>query len=112
MHAKSFGRGANHPSFFLRKFFSKLTVPRFQRLYEEHPHILQLMIQRAEQRGVKSRFNLDDLRQTFGHGLGPEGSREGFLNARMFYRAISELSVELIMEESKCSQVLNHLISI
>ncbi len=48
MHVKSFGRGANHPSFFLRKFFNKLTVPRFQKLYEDHPHILQRMIERAE----------------------------------------------------------------
>jgi hypothetical protein len=30
----------------------------------------------------------------------------------MFFRAISEQSLEMIMEGSKCSQVLNHLISI
>jgi hypothetical protein len=89
-HARNFGRGANHPSFFLRKFFSKLPVERYQRIYADFPEILQRVLEKGERmKSAKNRFNLDDLDLTFGSGVGPESARECYLNARMFYKAIS-----------------------
>lgn len=56
---------------------------------------------------------MDDLSATFGdRSQENEDRMETYLNAKMFYKMISEMSLDLIMEESKCSQVLNHLISI
>jgi hypothetical protein len=36
-HIMNFGRGANHPSFFLRKFFSKLSDEKYKTVYNDHP---------------------------------------------------------------------------
>lgn len=47
VHKKKFGRGANHPSFFLRKFFSKIENERFQKVYEDHPEILSKMMKKS-----------------------------------------------------------------
>lgn len=90
VHKRNFGRGANHPSFFLRKFFSKLPVERYQQVYADFPNILQRVLENGDQtRGRKTRFNLDDLNRTFGMGEGADSARECYLNARMFYKVIS-----------------------
>jgi hypothetical protein len=112
-HKRNFGRGANHPSFFLRKFFSKLTCEKYQKIYEDYPHLYDRISEEANHlKTTKKRFNLDDLSRVFGDSPEPEKKIENYLNSKMFYQAVSDLSLEMIMEESKCSQILNHLISI
>ena len=42
-----FGRGANHPSFFLRKFFSYIEDETYSSIYKDYPKIHHQLITKA-----------------------------------------------------------------
>ncbi len=113
IHQANFGRGANHPSFFLRQFFSCLKDKEYQRLYEGRKGVLERVLKRASvMKKFKDRYNLKDLDYFFGEGSDDQMSRDNYFNSKVFFRLIQKKAVELILSESKCNEVLNHLISI
>jgi hypothetical protein len=57
----------------------------------------------------KSRFLVNDLDCFFGQAGKPE---ESYYNSKMFYKLVSEKALELVFNESKCAEILNHLVSL
>jgi hypothetical protein len=110
---KNFGRGANHPTFFLRKFISMMSTDKYRDFYVDFPQLYDHLLEKLELiRKKKNTYTLKDLREYFGNEGTEEQRRSSYLNSKIFYNMISEQALELIMEGSKCNEVLNHLISI
>lgn len=115
---RKFGRGANHPSFFYRQFCKAIrslldqTESKFREIYADYPHILEEEVLRAkEEQEVRKKFRIEDLHECFGSSEASR-RRNSYLNSKLFFMLISSDALEIVMERSKCSSVLNHLISI
>ena len=63
---KRFKRGANHPSFFLRQFFTKITGYRYQHIYQEYEDDLDSVRNKAFASKSKRRHGIKDLDDFFG----------------------------------------------
>ena len=62
-----------------------------------------------EIKNKKNRYLVDDLDYFFGKAGNPE---ESYYNSKMFFQLISDMSIELVFNESKCAEILNHMVSL
>lgn len=105
------GRAANHPSFFIRRFFYAFESHKYDSIYQAYPESRERIRAKIENM-KKSRYGTKDLKLFFGTSNDEDEQKDNYLNRKMLFKAISEESLDMVMKNHKCNEVLNHLISI